>query len=425
MKRITIVFMMLVFSLFLIACSSSDNTSEDTNNTEGNDSIETSGSDEGLNLPDSWVAATTATGSSSHAQTLAWTNKISQDTGMKVRVVPENSGPVKLKGIESGQFDSHYAQLGEIVFAIQAQYGYESKDVGPMKIAGLWSDSAQPSGVMVRGDSDIETVNDIKPGTRIAYWAIPGGLPPIEALLNWAGVSIDDVILVETSDYSDQISMVADGRADLATMVTPTAPAATEAAATPQGIKFLDLNPEKDPEGAKRFNEVMPTHTFLEINYGVEEAIGNYGWGTSGWYWVKQDKDPDEVYSIVKWIDENYDDIKTLHQEFDPNISVEAVRKAIDITYMPLHEGTIKYLKEIGEWTEEDDLRQEYNSKLVDKYVEAFEEAVQEAESQNINVDATNEEWVSFWEKYKEDKNIPRLGMMTNEEIKQNLEVGF
>lgn len=410
MKKLLSILLLSALISILVACGGSDKDNSSEAASEGE-----------FEWPKSWIGSTQGTGSSSHSQMLAWGNKLEEESDMKIRIVPENSNPVKVKGVENGQFNSHLISQGEIIYAMEGLFGYESKDGGPAPLAGMWSDSAQPFGIMVRGDSDIKEVSDIKAGDKIVHFTIPGGLDIIDAVLAWADVSVDDVTLVETGDYAAQAEMVADGKADVAVLLTPAAPAVTEASAAPHGIRFLDLDPEKNPEAAERFMEVMPAQFFLEL-IGVPEGNDEvYGWGTSTWYWVHEDEDPDVVYNMVKWLNESYDDLKGLHPSFEPNLSLEANMDVIDKTYLPLHEGTIRYLDEIGEWTEEHERRQEYNQNLVHQYIEEYENAINAAESEDIKIDAGDAEWVEFWTNYKIEKDIPQFAVMTDEEIEEAL----
>ncbi len=119
---------------------------------------------------------------------------------------------------------------------------------------------------------------------------------------------------------------------------------------------------------------------------------------------------------MAKWLHQNFDAYKDLH-EACPRMSIKYFRNTLDGTYLPVHEGTIRYLKEVGMWTAADDTRQEYNVRLVDWYTEAYETATAMADKEGISIDPQNKEWVELWGNHKEEIGIPRFRIMNDEEI--------
>jgi len=357
--------------------------------------------------PQVFKICSSAIGSGDYTELTALAPVLEQSTGMKVRVVPENNIPLKSKWIRTGEFDATPQSSGEAApFCIEAKGGYATRDGGPYQIRGFAQVYIQVFGVMVRGDSPIETIYDIKPGTRMSVFDVPGGVDIIEAVLAWANLTLDDVELVKTGSYPGQVTMVPEGQADVTCVALPAASFVMEAAAGPHGIRWIDLNAEEDPEGAKRFNSVLPCHVLSPMRVGVESAIGHWGWGSPAFLWTRADTDPDLIYNVVKWLDENYDSYKDLAPQLD-EMSLDIFRQTLNITYLPIHEGAIKYLKEKGMWTEADDVRQAYNVDLVTRYCEAYASALDLADSMGITVDPENEEWIELWEGYKTDIGIP------------------
>ena len=98
-------------------------------------------------------------------------------------------------------------------------------------------------------------------------------------------------------------------------------------------------------------------------------------------------------------------------------MSIEFLRKQLDETFLPVHEGQIKYLKELGIWTAADDARQEYNVNLIDRYIKAYDEAIAMADEKTMKVAPDNEEWVELWGNYKKSIGLPKLKVMSDEEI--------
>ena len=76
-------------------------------------------------------------------------------------------------------------------------------------------------------------------------------------------------------------------------------------------------------------------------------------------------------------------------------------------------------------WTEADDARQEYNIKLIDKYAAAYSACIAQAQSEGIQIDSQNQEWLDYWNAYKEAEGLPPVVIMSDEEIAEALAAGF
>jgi hypothetical protein len=359
--------------------------------------------------PRQFVINSHGVGASDYAQLTSIAPLIEQGTGMKVRIVPEEGMAQKARYLKQGVFDAMTESASSIgAYLIEADDEYATREGGPFQIRGFAQQLLQSFGVMVRGDSEIRTIYDIKPGTKIAVWAMPGGVGIVKSLLAWIQLDEDDVVWVETGSYPDNMRMVADGRADVSVLALPSSTVVQELEAGPHGLHWLDLNSKEDPEGAARWNTILPTHIFSPISIGVPSSIGHWGWGGPSLFWTRADVETELIYNLVKWLDENFDSYKDLHPN-NLDMSLDRFRAGLDYTYLPIHEGAIMYLKEKGMWSAEDDARQAANVDLVTRYIEAYAEAIDMADSKGIDVDPGNEEWMELWLNYKEELGIPNF----------------
>jgi hypothetical protein len=137
----------------------------------------------------------------------------------------------------------------------------------------------------------------------------------------------------------------------------------------------------------------------------VEEARGMYLITSDVWHGGYLWQDEELVYEIAKFLGESYDEYKD-KQSILEQWSLEALRSYIDRAVIPFHSGTIKYLKEKGIWTAEDDTWNEGQLELMDRYEEAWEAATEEALSNNIKIERDNEEWLDLWDSYREQLPI-------------------
>jgi len=363
---------------------------------------------DGWQWPKQMVIA--SSGGSGLAKYLSWTTMLEQDTGVTVRIVPEEASVQRFINVQRGEMLLVKGGKSEIANMIEAIEGHAVREGGPFQVRMVWMHAISNSGIFVRGDSAIKTLADIKPGIRWAVWSMqPTVLKVPRAILDWVQVKHDDVIWVNTGTFDGAARAVAEGRADIM-FGFPTSAAIYEAAAAPEGIRFISLNSDLDPAGAARFRMIDPMYAFAPIRSGVPEARGV--WGTEGntIEVTRAETDPQLVYHLAKWLDENY---KRYKDAFSTNetMSIENVMAALNTTYLPAHDGLVKYLREKGLWTPQHDKRQATNQAQLDRFVKAYPEAIKLADAKGIKIDPANKEWNDFWVKFKKDQGIRDLSL--------------
>jgi TRAP transporter TAXI family solute receptor len=330
-----------------------------------------------------------------------------KDTGVKTRIVSEDSIYLRMQWLKNGDYFACSLEAKDVL--LEAIGDYATRNMGPWQVRQIYALSEAPQGFAVRGDSDIKTPYDIKPGTKIAYFTFAGpmGRWMMEALLDWGNVDLDGVewIPVATIDASARALM--DGRADVM-FAYPSSPAQYEVEASPRGLAWIELDAVNDPDGADRFLLKFPSAVFGEIGRGVPSAIGVNGMVQITSLATRDDADEELVYNLVKWMDENHDLYQDTHPSL-PAMTVETTMKNFKTDYVPLHEGTIKYLKEIGVWTEACDERQKQNVDLIGRYIEAYQSTIDLADVKGIRVNPENQEWIDLWENYKKEQDLPRF----------------
>jgi TRAP transporter TAXI family solute receptor len=251
--------------------------------------------------------ATPATGTANHSIAVAWSSEFSPDTGMRVRVLPAPTSYARAEWLSIGEVDITMLQASDYIERLDGIAGYASRTAGPDDTRVIYLTLVTPWGLMVKGDSSIQTVYDIKPGTRVAWY--PGSafiMTGIEAMLELVGLTKDDVELVEVGSYAANSRVIAEGRADV-TFTSPISDLNYEVAANPQGIRWLNIPTEQeDPDGFKRYRDKQSGYILATVKSGVPSAIGAMMDQAYQLYHVRADEDEEYVYQLVKWLDENH-----------------------------------------------------------------------------------------------------------------------
>lgn len=338
------------------------------------------------------------------------TQVLAEDTGMKIHLAysSDNSKATYFKWLKYGIVDMIDGGELRLKRMLEGKYQHADRDTGPFPLRIVWIMSKYDSGFIVRGDSKIKSIYDIKPGVRVVD--MRGFLTSqtnIEGLLAWAGIKDleKDVRWVKAKNTEDKARLIVDGEADVA-FSEPTGPVIERAENNPYGIRWIELNADKDPEGAKRFHEKCRLIDFGLMFRGVPSARGRWGMNGMDQFCSNANTDPDFFYHLTKWLDENWRRFKDLHPWLNQTTRENLMQK-LDVTFLPCHAGLIKYLKEIKLWTPEHEKRNKQNIDLVNRYCEASLKAMRLADDKQIMVSRDNPEWVNLWENYKTELGLP------------------
>jgi TRAP transporter TAXI family solute receptor len=358
--------------------------------------------------PATLTVATLGAGTSDYAMAAAMAAKLQESTGMKVRVTPQDISPARIKYAMNRMAELFSLSTATGSEALEGLSFYARRDLGPVPFRVHWTNGITGNGFMVRGDSKIKTIYDIKPGTKIAYLgAVPIFPERTYALLAWLQLDKKDVIFIPVSNWRANVWSVIDGAADVC--VTSTiSPTAYEAASTPNGTRWLSLPVDKDQEGVKRLLEVCPASIFYANKYGPDCSLGITMFRDENIVCCFEDTDEELIYQLTKWKAENFTFYKDVHPLMS-QISVENMRTFIDKTFTPLHNGVIRYFKEIGKWTPADDARQKELLELLTRYMKAYKIAIERADNRGIKIDPKNNEWLKLWESYKQEIGLRRF----------------
>lgn len=332
----------------------------------------------------------------------SWGNLLAGDTGMAVELPVEPDLVKRYVGISEGHYDLVPGFSNETAQMFVSERDFAG--LTPFDPGIVWAFSKSNSGFIVNGKSPINEPHDIKPGTKMVDASAFISMRFYHALLAWAQVDRADIEWVPAQNIEEVGELIASGKASVA-FATPTSKATKIAAKGTSGIHWVNLNAEKDPAGAARFAGIYPLAQFGIVPEGADpSATGTWGTESINYYLAAAPADGELVYRLAEWLDANYARFAPLHKD-NRFRSRETLLKGLKHTFIPLHPGLIKFLKEKGLWSESHEKREKRKLALVAGYRKAFDEALKAAKKQGIT-DASSPARTEFWEKFRKAKGL-------------------
>jgi hypothetical protein len=88
-------------------------------------------------------------------------------------------------------------------------------------------------------------------------------------------------------------------------------------------------------------------------------------------------------------------------------MTIEYLMTLAEIDFVPLHDGAVQYLEEIGKWTPAHEARRQQNIDLFTNWEEEWNWAIDKADEMGMEVNPANEEWERFWSEYSASTGLP------------------
>ncbi len=342
-------------------------------------------------LPGTSVWTAYDLGSSGYAEASGIADAIMKQHPMRVRIVPSGTSIGRLLPLKQGR--ATYGFLAnEVYFAAEGTYDFAAQSWGPQDLRIVL---ARPAGnaMACAGNAGIKTLGDLR-GKRIGYVR---GNPSVnvktDAYLAFGGLTRADVQPVWFGSYNAMKTAVINNQLDCFASVTTSANM-REIEASPRGLVYPPFPPD-DKAGWERLSRVAD---FFEpyretagagIPPGQPVDLVGYRYPIITTY---AGTDTDEVYALVKAIDEAMGQIRTITgsaANWDPR---KAGKPPADA---PWHEGAIRYLTEKGIWTDEHQAWQDRRLARLKRVQQGWEKAKESFSGQG------DEAWQKHWEKYR------------------------
>jgi hypothetical protein len=357
--------------------------------------------------PRNFSVVTPVVGTANHSLAVAWSSKFQAATGTRVAVLPAPNGFARANWLNTGEGRIAMLQASDYFDQMDAIQGYASEASGPHDTRVAHMNMVTPWGFVTRGDTPIKSFDDVAPGTRIALAKSSSFLVvAVQALLAYRGFKPGDVNLVEVGSFGANTAVLAEGRVDLA-FTSPISGPSYQAEANPAGLRWLPL-PERDKNAAAydRYRKLMSGYVPKTTGSGVKSALKLRMDHAFQCNHVRAEEDPEFVYQLIKWLDENHESYKN---DFT-HAHLMTVSSLVDFlesgALQPMHEGTIRYLKDKGLWQGKFQDRQDKLVTLAKKRVAGYMAAVAAAKKAGIRIDPGNADWVKAWADHREKNGM-------------------
>jgi len=271
---------------------------------------------------------------------------VQRNSKLQMRVLPMRSGDAQYSAVQAKRSEFAIGDINDITAALLGKHAYLNRAKPNLRLA--FNMVAFPVGIMVRKDSDIKSLRDLR-GKRfpVGWNAFPNGVPLTQGALITAGMTLDDVKGVPTSGLIAAANDFKAGKLD-ATMFAVGAPKVAEVNAALGGIRFLPII--TTPEAIAKMKGVRADYYPLTLKpakplVGILEPTplltfdNVIATGTHV---------PDDiVYQFVKAVYENKATLAKNHPAFR-RFSPDRMAKTFSV--MQYHPGAIKFYKEKGIW---------------------------------------------------------------------------
>src|SRR5690625_510509 len=321
--------LLLVLSLFLVACGDSD---DDTSTEDGDSDSDT---DAGGDDPEYLSFLTGGTSGTYYPLGGAIAKIFSDEAGISADAVSSNASADNMIALVDGEAEIAFTQTD---VAADAAEGINAFDEPIDTVLGLGSLYPETIQIVTIADSGIETVEDLE-GKKVSVGA-PGSGTYINAeqILEVHDMTMDDID-AQNLDFGESAGGIKDGNIDAAFITAGTPTGAVEELQATSEVHVLPIDADK----AEALIDQYPYYaldTIPEGTYGLEEEVNTVA--VLAMIVVTEDLSEDIVYDMTKAIYENSDDIAHAKGEL---ISIDS---ALDGIGIEMHPGALKYYEEEG-----------------------------------------------------------------------------
>ena len=299
-------------------------------------------------------------GSGGYNQAVAIGNALKNKYQIDLRVLPGKNDVSRNVPLRDGKVPFSANGVGGSYLAQEGLYEFGARDWGPQPVRSLLLNNSDALLTIVTAkDANIASAKDFK-GKRVA-WVVgaPSLNQNITALLAFANLTWNDVQKVEFGGFGQAMEGIVNNQVDAAFSSTISGQA-YKIAASPRGIRYPTFS-HSDKEGWARVNKIAPFFVPAYGTEGAELSAQNKAEAATYPYPVlmgMKSTDNDLAYNMTKAMVETFNDYK----DGAPGNAGWDIKRQLFAWAIPVHDGAVKYFKEVGVWTADAD---KHNAELL------------------------------------------------------------
>jgi TRAP transporter TAXI family solute receptor len=300
----------------------------------------------GLAAAEPLAISTLPPGAINNVQAQVIAKTVQERSDLQMRVITFNAPSAILGAVQNRQAEFTFTSNDEAGAAFRGKDEYAGQPMKDLRIA--LTVIPFTVGIMVKADSDIKTIKDLKGRKFATGWqGFRQGIPLANAMLATAGLSLDDVDPVPAANLLRAADDFKAGKT-VGAQFAIGAPKVAEIHAALGGVRFLPL--ENTPEALKRMQAIRPEY---HINIAQPSPVlpGVVGPTPLMGYYINilthQAVADDVVYRFVKALHGAKADLAKGHPSFN---AFDPPKMAEDQIGMGYHPGAIRFYKEVGIW---------------------------------------------------------------------------
>lgn len=261
--------------------------------------------------------------------------------GVKANAQASNGGIDNLNLLYQGEADISMAVSSNVYQSLNGLDKFEGRPNEKIRvIAGLYYN---PNQLVVVDDGSINSIADLKgksfvPGT-------PGSTTEVESAIHFeaSGLYYPEDIKAQFVGFTEAIDLMRNRQIDGAWIMAGTPTSAVSEMLKTTNTKLLEIPQELvdglKPEYPWYTNYTIKAGTYEELEKDINTSAIKMVMFTSA------DMEDDLVYELTKVFWENLDELK-ISNSFLEEVSPESA--VTDIADLPIHEGALRYYREIG-----------------------------------------------------------------------------
>ncbi|NLD18144.1 MAG: TAXI family TRAP transporter solute-binding subunit [Tissierellia bacterium] len=261
--------------------------------------------------------------------------------GIRANAQASNGGIDNLNLLEKGEANISMAVTSNVYQSYKGLEAFEGRANDKIRIiTGLYYN---PNQVIVSESSGINSLEDVK-GHRFAPGS-PGSTTEYEASihLKYSGLNYPDDINAQYVNFTEAIDLVRNKQVEGAWIMAGAPTSAVTEMLKTTDTKLLEIPKNLVDEMKIDYpwysNYTLKAGTYEELTEDMNTSAIKMVMFTSS------DMDDDLIYELTKIFWENIEELKKTHN-FLKEVTIEGA--VTDIADLPLHEGALRYYKEIG-----------------------------------------------------------------------------